>query len=272
MDILNTLESEGIETKPLKGPLLSQTLYKDVSQRHIRDLDLLVNSRDVMKTLQILRGMGYILKFPEKELSDKQWRQYYRQQYDVILKHQEDGSLLELHTHIAYPGLLGGKEHLITHDLEICELAGRPVNCFSKEATFLYLAIHGAHHLFYRLFWLRDLSEALNRWALDHEAIADSAGQMGIERMLGVGLQLAESFFGTGIPDTYKPILTKHESVLTRMEERCYHAICGSDFYGRRSRANVLQFYMDMKAGWKHKYLTLSSVFYRWHIRKILIS
>jgi len=270
-EIIDRFISEGIEVRPLKGPVLAQTLYGDISQRHMRDLDLLVSREDLMKAMKTLQDMGYVLKFPGRELTARQWNIYLRQQYDVAMVHREDGSLLELHTQISYPGLLGGLEHLITHEVEPTEIASRTVNALSKEGNFLYLAIHGAHHLFFRLFWLRDLSESLKRWDLDHKRIVVMAQQMGIEAMLGVGLRLAECYFETSIPASYLPLLREHQQRIIRMEERCHRAIFEPRFYSRRSRANVLRFYMDLKPGYLHKWHTMTSVYHRWRVRTFLV-
>jgi len=136
-EIIDRFISEGIEVRPLKGPVLAQTLYGDISQRHMRDLDLLVSREDLMKAMKTLQDMGYVLKFPGRELTARQWNIYLRQQYDVAMVHREDGSLLELHTQISYPGLLGGLEHLITHEVEPTEIASRTVNALSKDGNVL---------------------------------------------------------------------------------------------------------------------------------------
>jgi len=270
LEIIAALKPEGIEVMPLKGPVLAQALYGDLSQRHMRDLDLLVTSGDMQKALEVLQTLGYVLKFPEKELTARQWRIYFRHQYDVGLVHREQGIMLELHTRIAYPGLLGGLENLITDEPETIEIAGRAVRSMSKEGTFLYLAVHGAHHLFFRLFWLRDLAEALNRWELDHAWILQSARQMGIERMLGVGLRLARSFYGNSIPAEYQSLLEENVTILNKMEKRCRRAILNPRFYGWRSRINVFRFYMTLKPDRKHRWSTLTALFHRWYIRRFL--
>ena len=269
-EIIEMLYNEGIEVITLKGPVLAQTLYGDLSQRHMRDLDLLVIHGDILKALELLQESGYILKTPGKELTVKQWHSYFKHQYDVALLHKEQGSILELHTRIAYPGLLGRSAYLITDQLETVEMAGRSMKCMSKEATFIYLAIHGAHHLFFRLFWLRDLAEAIKRWELDHTRILYMVRQMGIERMLGVGLRLTSYYFGTSIPAEYQPVLEENKAVLSRLVERCQHAILDPQFLTRRNRINVLLFSMALKPNLQHKWETFSSVYHRWYIRKFL--
>lgn len=269
-ELLDILNKEGIEVIPLKGPVLAEILYGDVNQRHMRDLDLLVNQGDMLNAIKVLQSAGYILKFPEGELNSRQWKIYLRHQYDVGLMHRDKGSILELHSGIAYPGLLGGYENLIIDDVESITMFGNRIKSMSKEATFLYLVIHGTHHLFFRLFWLRDMAEALRRWELDHTRIYKNACQMGIERMLGIALRLSASFFDIRIPSEYEVILKENENLLNHLEDRCRRAILDPAFLNKRNRLNVLYFSMAMKPGLRYKWRTFSSVYHRLYIRKFL--
>lgn|GEM_PF-1368194 len=269
-ELLDILNKEVIEVIPLKGPVLAEILYGDVNQRQMRDLDLLVTKDDMLNAIKVLQSAGYILKFPERELTKRQWKIYLRHQYDVGLVHRDNRSILELHSGIAYPGLLGGYENLIIDDMEAVKMSGRTIKSMSKEATFLYLVIHGTHHLFFRLFWLRDLAEALRRWELDHTRIYINACQMGIERMLGIALRLSASFFDIRIPSEYEVILKENENLLNQMEDRCRRAILDPEFLKKRNRLNVLYFSMAMKPGLRHKWRTFSSVYHRMYIRKFL--
>ena len=270
IEILDLLHMEGIEAIPLKGPALAQALYGDVSQRHMRDLDLLVIRGDMEKAMGQLQMLGYSLKYPEKKLTASRWRAYFRYQYDVVLVQNDKGGLLELHKRIAYPGLLGGMEHLLTEQQESIEIAGRMVKCMSRETTFIYLAVHGVHHLFFRLFWLRDIAEALNRWELDHSRILYIVREMGIERMLGISLRLTGYYFGTSIPSEYRLIVDDNSIILNRLFERCKQAILDPKILTRKNRLNVLLFSMALKPDWRHKWETISSVYHRWVIRRFV--
>jgi hypothetical protein len=270
-EVVEGLREEGIGAMPLKGPVLAQALYGDVGQRHMRDLDLLVTRGDLPEALQVLQRSGYLLKSPTRSLTPRQWRLYLRHQYDVALVHQQQGAILELHTRITYPGLLGGAEQLLTESREQIEISGTTVECMTREATFLYLVLHGAHHLFFRLFWLRDLAEALKRWELDHEQILDMARQMGMERMLGLGLRLAKAIFNAPVPDTYRALLDDHAPMLKRLEHRCRRAMLTPNYYGKWNRVNVLCFSMALRPGWMHRCRTLSSVWHRWIVRRLLV-
>ena len=144
------------------------------------------------------------------------------------------------------------------------------MKCMSKETSFIYLVIHGVHHLFFRLFWLRDISEAMNRWELDHTRILYLARKMGIERMLAISLRLAAYFFNNSIPAEYKLILDDNSTILNSLFERSKRAIFNPKILTRKNRLNVLLFSMALKPDWRHKWETISSVYHRWVIRRFV--
>lgn len=266
--ILEALRREGISAIPLKGPALAHALYGDAGQRHIRDLDLLVSPDQLTKALKVLKDLAYQMKFPGRELREDQWTYYFRHQYDVLLTEDRQGGMLELHTHLAWPGLKGVDEDRFTSRLTRVEMNGGAVQCMSREATFLYLALHGAHHLFFRLFWLRDLAKAMSSWEMDHKLILQMTEEMGLERILGVGLKLCQNLCDTPVPECYALLLKEEAGPISRMEKRCLRAMSDPNFRGWRNRLNVLLFTMDMKPGCTHKIATITAVLHRWVIRK----
>lgn len=270
LELIEILGKKGIEVIPLKGPLLANILYGDTGQRHIRDLDLLVIKGDLLMGVEVLKEAGFEHFVPGRNLRQNQWRYYFRHHYDVSLVGKEPRIVVELHSGIAYPGLLYSADKSLTDDLQLVEIAGVHMSSMSRESTFLYLALHGAHHLYFRLFWLRDLAEALRLWELDHKALFNKANKLGIERMVGVSLRLAESYFGVPAPKAWQRYLEDHDSLLNRLENRCHRIILHPYFLSRRSRLNALLFTLAMKPGWRHKWDSISSVFHRWYIRKYL--
>jgi len=269
-ELTEQLRQEGIQVISLKGPLLAHALYGDLGQRHMRDLDLLVIDGEILKGVEALKAAGYQLYIPKRDLKEHQWRYYFRHQYDVAMIAHQPQTIVELHAGIAYPGLLNN-EGLLIAELQEFDIAGSSLQCMSRENTFLYLALHGAHHLFFRLFWLRDLAEAMRIWELDYKAIFVRAQELGIERMVGVSLRLAEYYFGVQPPEEWQAFLSDQDSLLKRLENRCHRIILHPDFLSRQNRLNVLLFTMAMKSGLKHKWTSLATVYHRRYIRKFLI-
>ena len=270
-ELLRLFNKQGIIAIPLKGPALAYMLYGDFGQRHMRDLDLLIENGDILAAAEALKDAGYTSYIPSGELNEGQWRYYFRHQYDITLISSESRNIIELHSGIAYPGFLNSEVTSLLEDLQELELPGISLSCLSKESTFLYLAIHGAHHLYFRLFWLRDLAEALQRWELDHQVIFDKAGLLGIERMVAVSLNLAQSYFGIEIPIVWKKYLKEHSSLMNRLEKMCHRIIGDPEFLSRRNRLNVLFFTLMLKPGFKHRWISLSTLFHRWYIKRFLL-
>ncbi len=270
-DVLQLLVKEGIEAIPLKGPVLAQLLYGDLGQKHMWDLDLLVLNGDILRAVDVLKGAGFTPHIPSGDLKPQQWRYYFRHQYDVAMKDSEFRIVVELHAGIAYPGFLNPKEKNLLNDIQEVEIAGFQLPFLSNESTFLYLAIHGTHHLYFRLFWLRDFAMALERWELDHRFIFDQAKLLGVERMLGVSLSLAHSYFGVKPPEVWHKYLNDQSSLMKQLENRCHKVIGHPKFLSRRNRLNVLIFTMTLKPGWRHKWVSITTVFHRWYIKKFLL-
>ncbi len=58
-EILQKLESEGINCLVLKGAALSQTVYPEIGYRPMRDIDLLLHKRDVHRAHSVLQQIDY---------------------------------------------------------------------------------------------------------------------------------------------------------------------------------------------------------------------
>jgi len=269
--IILSFSQEGIKAIPLKGPVLAHQLYGDVNQRYSRDLDLLVDAEEIYRAIDIARDLGYEPAVPNRTLSEKEWTHYFRYQYDVGLYNSEQGIFLELHTRLLYPDMFTiEEEQLLTTHLRNTSFGGLDLKTMDPESTLLYLVIHGAHHLYFRLFWLRDVAEAMRRWELDHAEILLKAKKLRIERVLGVTLQLVQRFFGFTIPDVYGGFLEKENRVLVSMEKRCIRAIHGPATPTLKGRVHRLLFFLELRPGLRHRLVTMSNVFQRWRIRHLI--
>ena len=60
LQIAKTLQTEHIDFMPFKGPILSQLLYNDVTQRQYGDLDILIQHSDIQKVAQILKSYNFV--------------------------------------------------------------------------------------------------------------------------------------------------------------------------------------------------------------------
>ncbi|MFC4811408.1 nucleotidyltransferase family protein [Paenibacillus sp. GCM10023250] len=143
------LQNKQIRTMVLKGPILAEILYGDLSLRTSKDLDILVDAGDVETAVGLLEEEGYICTDLE-QLNISQ-----RLTHHISLLHPVKKIEVELHWRLnshssAEPAF---------DDLWIrSRVLGRSsIHYLSHEDLFFFLVSHGARHGWFRLRWLTDI-------------------------------------------------------------------------------------------------------------------
>ena len=271
MSLLRELISTGIEPIPIKGPVLAQRLYGDVSRRHSGDLDFVVKKSELLPAIEILENLGFQLVSPKSNFSQKQIDYFLKYKNAYCVYNEEVGLYVELHVGIYNHGLLEPfKGMLLLKDLIRGRIGGISIREMNVNNTFLYLAYHGAHHQYYRLFWLRDIAVALKMWNLDHRSILNRARSMGIERLLVMSLDLSMKIFNSIIPLEYYDYLDQNKAIISRLNRICINRIFGPERLNIRRKIQRQYFLILLKPGAKYKWTVVINVLNRWYIRKFL--
>lgn len=141
----------------LKGPVLAQALYGDISLRTSRDLDFLVPMAQLQDTEALLIRLGYVKEEEfESILGDWKWREHH-----TTFNHPVSKIKAEVHWRLSPgPSKEPGFEALWKHS-RTSSLFGRNVHYLGQEDLFLFLAAHGARHGWSRLRWLLDIKQLL---------------------------------------------------------------------------------------------------------------
>lgn len=140
----------------LKGPVIAADIYGDISLRTSKDLDILIQKKDLKTAEVLLLNCGYV-KEETPTLNDVwKWRDHHISYFNPIKRIQ-----IELHWRLnPYPM----KEPCFNELWErkrISMLTSYPVYFFGKEDLFLYLVAHGSKHGWFRLRWLADINQIL---------------------------------------------------------------------------------------------------------------
>lgn len=198
--ILHLFEIHGIPAIPYKGPTLAGSIYGDLTLRQISDLDILIRKEDLLRARDLLVPLGYR---PQYELTHARAATYQKSQYELLLIRDKDRVIVELKWEfvdrffsfpIDYERLWGR--------LKPISLDGREVLTFSPEDLLLILCVHGAKHLWANLIWVCDVAELLRVCGgLDWDWVMRRATAPGGQRMLLLGLYLAESLLGAPLPE-----------------------------------------------------------------------
>lgn len=194
--VLETLRAGGIRAIPYKGPALAAQAYGDLSLRIFSDLDVIVRHHDVLRAGELLMAAGYRADFPAA-LTDtgKIPGQY-------AFRREGSRAPIELHTENTmryFPRPLDLEA--MWRRVESVPVGGRKIYTFAAEDMVAVLCVHGSKHFWDRLLWIADIAALSNRGrGLDWAQAFARASALGAERMLLLGLCLAEGMLGARFP------------------------------------------------------------------------
>jgi hypothetical protein len=193
--LLNLLDAHQIMAVPYKGPVLTAIIYKNLALRSSGDLDVVVHKREIPHITQLLLENGYWTKLTEKEK-----RLLLRKSYHYRFREQS----LCIEIHWAFAELVNNLQ-LTLEDMEsrlvTFPIAGKQIPSFVAEDLLLLLCVHGGKHFWDRLIWICDIAWLLSRYpSLDWEQLIQRATDLGVRRMLFLGIMMAHTLLDTPLP------------------------------------------------------------------------
>lgn len=190
--VLDCLEAAGIEAVAIKGPVLSWRCYGDAAARQYGDVDLIVHTRDIQRTTEIMMELNYQPRIPLKAIVAGKIPGEY------VFRRADSDVLVEFHT-----------EHTFRYHprrLPIDKIFARQtcvtldqhrVPALSVEDELVLVCVHASKHLWERLAWVADVASLLTGdTVLQWERATAAASEVGAERMLRVGVRLATEILG----------------------------------------------------------------------------
>ena len=200
--IMQHFERVQLRAIPYKGPVLAQSLYRDLGLRSFSDLDFLISSADFGRAQQALAEIGYRpSSVVTTVLTPAVERFWLRTGYERSFDSAAGKNLVELQWAVL-PYFYGV-------DLSVDDLlaragrtvvGGREVPCLSPEDSLLVLCLHAAKHLWTRLIWLADIAETLRIQTIDYALVFSQARALGIARILDVSFWLVKNVLRAEIP------------------------------------------------------------------------
>jgi len=213
--IMQHFERRQLRAIPYKGPVLAQSLYRDLGLRSFSDLDFLISSVDFGRAQQALAEIGYRPSlFLTPVLTPTVERFWLRTGYERSFGSAAGKNLVELQWALL-PYFYGV-------DLSVDDLlaragrtvvGGREVPCLSPEDSLLVLCLHAAKHLWSRLSWLADIAETLRIQTIDDALVFSRARALGIARILGVSFWLVKNVLGAEIPTAVEEMIAADSQV-----------------------------------------------------------
>jgi Uncharacterised nucleotidyltransferase len=197
--VMDVLKSRGIPAIPYKGPVAAAQAYGDITARQFEDLDVILRQRDVRVADDAVRSLGYAPKFPWVH-SAQPAREIIPGEYNYF--HRDRRTIVELHTELTlrhFP-VRPDLDALLQRTLKV-NVGGREMPTFCPEDALPVLCVHGAKDFWERLVWIADLAEIVRSFpTLNWKFVLCTSRQLRVERMLHVGLALAENVLGAELP------------------------------------------------------------------------
>jgi hypothetical protein len=199
--ILGALEKDGIFAVPYKGPVLSQRLYGDLSLREFSersDLDIMIRPRDLRRARDVILSQGYRLAFPGKVTEIGEYARTNRELHFL----QPDGPrMLELHWRfmIRSARVQQDPERFLQR-VEMIPFAGAMVRSLPLEVYIQVLSMHATKHKWGKLKLVCDIAEILQSPDVDWDCVLREAADLGLRRILAIGVLLAEDPLGVVAP------------------------------------------------------------------------
>ena len=207
--ILEEFDRNGIESILVKGPVVSLLAYGDPATRNYADLDLIVRHRQILEATQCMHLLGYEADVPGTAIEAGKVPGEY------VFKRVGRPQTIELHTEPTfryYPQPMRIEEMYSRR--RTVPLDGRQIPALSVEDELVLNCIHGGKHFWERLMWIADIAliAARNREIYWNDVFR-FAQEVRAERMLCVGLQLANRVLDANFPGDIQDRISRDQEV-----------------------------------------------------------
>lgn len=213
VSILLLLKQKNIIAIPFKGPTLVNQIYNNSASRFSRDIDILIQKKDISAALNIMEKNGYYYKKIKQNPKMEKAYLDYNGQY---LMFSADGSVaIEPHTLLAQSML---SIHVDYDDLwnQLIDLdfGEHTFKVFRIETLFLILCVHGAKEEWTRLKWIVDIAQAIKKYPdMDFCYILQEAKKWGCLRMVYLAIGLAQRIFSISLPKNMSESIAKDAEI-----------------------------------------------------------
>ena len=198
--ILELFRTAGIVAIPYKGPVLAEQAYGNLTLRDFDDLDIILPQRDLQKAHEMMLGLGYQARFPWILPKDSRTA-LVPGEYNY--RDEKRRAVVELHTELTlrhFP-VVPDIDRFAQRMVKVM-VAGQEVPTLAPEDLLSALCVHGSKDFWERISWIADVAELIQRRTdLDWDGAFRTAESLRVERMLHLGLALANDLLQAPMPE-----------------------------------------------------------------------
>ncbi|MEN9949726.1 MAG: hypothetical protein RLY85_478 [Bacteroidota bacterium] len=171
----------------LKGIPLAELYYGDLAARHTLDIDVLVDRGALLRVVQLLLQLGFHPAPDIRIFKSRQLDYFIATNHDLAFHRIDEGFNITIELHWRYRGAMKGFDLATVRQLD-------------KVEEFLYLCTHGTEHAWFRLKWLFDLVQILQKNKMDWVAVCMRAKELDCLMHLEIAWLALNRILGLPIP------------------------------------------------------------------------
>lgn len=205
-------ERAGIPVAAMKGAVIAQMAYGDLTLREFHDLDLVVSGSDFSRAVALISQYGYE---PSWNLDSRTASGFLRNLGEYKLINNVLGVDIDLHWRLAHTTVaLSPVVQDFPSGFQPFPLAGSSIPTFAPQDLSLYLAAQGGADQWSDLRRICDLAEFLRRYCeIDWRPHFQTARRLGGLRSMLAGLVLARDLLGAPLPDSSAGLINSDPAV-----------------------------------------------------------
>ncbi len=217
------LQQNDIDVLSFKGPILSEIIFKNITQRQFLDLDIFISKFQIYTAAKLLTEMGYIpmesIEFLKNEAKLQEEKNY-------EFFHPKKHTKVELHWKLLNNPLLGNFiEYDVWKNALSLKLFNTELKTLDFEFQILYLCSHGTAHMWERVEWIVDIDRFLRKSSLDWERLFHLSSELQSTQTLLLGLYLSHTMFNTPLPDFVTQKIQKEKHYLENLQKSILSAM-----------------------------------------------
>lgn len=244
LKLIELFKAHNIPAIPFKGPVLAAAVYGNLVFRQFGDLDILLHKKDILKAKELLLTHGYNAWH---QFNSTQEAVHLHVQFEYNFMRKDEQVFVELHWGFTPKYLAFDFDpESVWEDVQQVSIGGAKVFNLSPEKLLIILCVHGTKDLWQRLSWISDIAEVVRvHQTINWQKVLQQAKKLGGERMLLLGLYLANKLLGTSFPNEVWQRI-EADSVVDSLATRvCQQLFCDID--SQHQKIDELSFYLQSR-------------------------
>ncbi|GAE94775.1 hypothetical protein JCM21714_3965 [Gracilibacillus boraciitolerans JCM 21714] len=216
--VTQTLKNNNIPSLVLKGPVLADYLYGDVSKRTSKDIDLLVPHYKIEQSEELLYSLGYQLEFHGPRILNDWKVKLHHLSFFHPTKHIQ----VEIHMNLNPDMGSEPKFKDLWMRKNTSYIADIPIYFLGNEDLFFHLVTHGgAKHAWFRLRWLIDIDKMVTK-EFNYTILLNLLNKYEANRSYGQAMILCASLFDTKVKKEFQELISENSDQKKLSQQALY--------------------------------------------------